>query len=204
MVIRILRLASSVFRTNSSFHPRIRQFSSTTTTVTKNTNVILPYNFLLQRRLLSAASPALQQVKPASSTNPPAKEEKKEKKENANADPVTITFVTAEGERHTVQGKVGDSLLDVVIDKQVPLDGYGACEGTLACSTCHIVMHQKDYDSLPDRPSDEELDMLDLAYGLSDTSRLGCQIILKKEYEGMEVMVPASVHDARSEDVKWK
>jgi len=203
MVVRILRSASSIFRSNlSSFH-QIRYFSSTTTTstVTKRTNVILPYNFLLQRRLLSAASPALQQVKPASSTNPPAKEEKKE---NANAEPVTITFVTAEGERHTVQGKVGDSLLDVVIDKQIPLDGYGACEGTLACSTCHIVMHQKDYDSLPDRPSDEELDMLDLAYGLSDTSRLGCQVILKKEYEGMEVMVPASVHDARSEDVKWK
>jgi ferredoxin len=45
----------------------------------------------------------------------------------------------------------------------------GACEGTLTCSTCHIILDQKDYDSLPEKPSDEELDMLDLAYNLTDT-----------------------------------
>jgi len=146
---------------------------------------------------VSAAS-AVQQVSPSSSTNPPTKDPSKEKP-NANAAPVTVTFVTADGTRHTVKGKEGDTLLDVVIDSQVPLDGYGACEGTLACSTCHVVLHKKDYDRLPDKPSDEELDMLDLAYGLSDTSRLGCQIVLKKEYEGLEVLVPAGVHDARTD-----
>ena len=46
----------------------------------------------------------------------------------------------------------------------------GACEGTLACSTCHLIFKQSDYDSLPEKPADEELDMLDLAYGLTDTS----------------------------------
>ena len=44
----------------------------------------------------------------------------------------------------------------------------GACEGTLACSTCHLIFDQKFYDMIP-KPSDEELDMLDLAYGLVDT-----------------------------------
>lgn len=44
----------------------------------------------------------------------------------------------------------------------------GACEGTLTCSTCHVILQQKDYDFL-EKPSDEELDMLDLAYELTDT-----------------------------------
>ena len=45
----------------------------------------------------------------------------------------------------------------------------GACEGTLACSTCHLIFNERDYDKLPQKPTDEELDMLDLAYGLTDT-----------------------------------
>ena len=45
----------------------------------------------------------------------------------------------------------------------------GACEGTLACSTCHLIFKKEDYEKLPDTPSDEELDMLDLAYGLCET-----------------------------------
>ena len=45
----------------------------------------------------------------------------------------------------------------------------GACEGTLACSTCHLIFSQQDFDKIPDKPTDEELDMLDLAYDLSDT-----------------------------------
>jgi len=80
----------------------------------------------------------------------------------------------------------------------VDLDGFGACEGTLTCSTCHLIFTKPDYEKLPDKPTDEELDMLDLAYDLSDTSRLGCQIILSKELDGLEVKVPATVNDARS------
>jgi ferredoxin len=85
-----------------------------------------------------------------------------------------------------VWGREGQSLLDVVVDKDVPLDGYGltfyfqfinakliliiggACEGTLACSTCHVVLPKNVYDSLSP-PVDEELDMLDLAFHLTDT-----------------------------------
>ena len=45
----------------------------------------------------------------------------------------------------------------------------GACEGTLACSTCHVILSKADYDRLPNKPCDEELDMLDLAYDLTKT-----------------------------------
>lgn len=104
-------------------------------------------------------------------------------------DRVEVTFVRASGERIKSKGKVGDSLLDVVVNNQIDFDGFGACEGTLTCSTCHVKLKQADYDKLPDKPSDEELDMLDLAYELSDTSRLGCQICLSKDLNGLEVNV---------------
>lgn len=95
------------------------------------------------------------------------------------------------------KGKVGDSLLDVVVNNEVDLEGFGACEGTLTCSTCHLIFKKEDYDSLPETPTDEELDMLDLAYELSDTSRLGCQIILSEKLDGLQVKVPATINDVR-------
>lgn len=80
-----------------------------------------------------------------------------------------VTFVKANGERIKVKGKEGDSLLDIVVNNSVDLDGYGACEGTLTCSTCHLIFKKEDFDRLPDKATDEELDMLDLAYDLADT-----------------------------------
>lgn len=68
----------------------------------------------------------------------------------------------------------------------------GACDGSLACSTCHVVLSQEVYDALPP-PDEEELDMLDLAFELTDTSRLGCQIQLDKSLEGIRVTVPSAI-----------
>ncbi|XP_050495042.1 adrenodoxin-like protein 2, mitochondrial isoform X3 [Bombus huntii] len=73
-----------------------------------------------------------------------------------------------------------------------------ACEGTLTCSTCHLIFSKEVYDALPDKPTDEELDMLDLAYELTDTSRLSCQIVMSKELDGIEVRVPSTINDARA------
>ncbi|KAK3925771.1 Adrenodoxin-like protein 2, mitochondrial [Frankliniella fusca] len=111
---------------------------------------------------------------------------------------VEVTFIKASGEVIKTKGKEGDSLLDVVVNNNIDLDGFGACEGTLTCSTCHLIFKQKDFDELPEKPTDEELDMLDLAYELTETSRLGCQINLTKKLNGLEVRVPATINDARS------
>lgn len=100
-----------------------------------------------------------------------------------------MTFVRVSGERIKIKGKEGDSLLDVVVNNNIDLDGFGACEGTLTCSTCHLIFSKPDFDKLPDKPGDEELDMLDLAYDLTDESRLGCQIYLTKDMNGLEVKV---------------
>ncbi|XP_050026269.1 adrenodoxin-like protein 2, mitochondrial isoform X1 [Dermacentor andersoni] len=111
-----------------------------------------------------------------------------------------VTFVRESGEKVSAVGKVGDSLLDVIINNHLDFDGFGACEGTLACSTCHLIFKPEDFERLKENPSDEELDMLDLAYGLCETSRLGCQVYLTKELSGMEIKVPAGVNDARGTD----
>ncbi|XP_055314825.1 adrenodoxin-like protein 2, mitochondrial [Sitodiplosis mosellana] len=117
---------------------------------------------------------------------------------NLQKDEIEVFFVKADGTKVRGTGKIGDSLLDVVVNNSIDLEGFGACEGTLTCSTCHLIFKQDDYDRLPEKPGDEELDMLDLAYELTDTSRLGCQIILSKELNGLEVRVPTTINDARS------
>jgi len=110
---------------------------------------------------------------------------------------VSVTFVLQDGTKHTAKGKEGDNLLDIIIDQEVDIDGFGACEGTLACSTCHLIFKQEDFDRIPDEATDEELDMLDLAYGLTDTSRLGCQVCMTKELSGIECEVPEGINDQR-------
>ncbi|XP_041835157.1 adrenodoxin-like [Melanotaenia boesemani] len=109
---------------------------------------------------------------------------------------VTVNFINRDGEKITVKGSPGDSLLDVVINEDLDFDGFGACEGTLACSTCHLIFDEEVYKKLGPI-TDEEMDMLDLAYGLTDTSRLGCQICLTKSLDGMVARVPESVADIR-------
>lgn len=117
---------------------------------------------------------------------------------NEAAGKIKVTFKKFNGEQITVYGKEGDSLLDVIVNNNLDFDGFGACEGTLTCSTCHVILKQEDFDRLPSKPTDEELDMLDLAFELTDTSRLGCQILLSKDLDGLTVDVPATVNDARS------
>lgn len=110
---------------------------------------------------------------------------------------ISVTFVFPDGAKVDAKGKEGDNLLDIIINDNVEIDGFGACEGTLACSTCHLIFSQEVYDKLPEEPTDEELDMLDLAYGLTDTSRLGCQVCISKALNGIEVSVPEGIHDQR-------
>ncbi|XP_054915536.1 adrenodoxin-like [Poeciliopsis prolifica] len=109
---------------------------------------------------------------------------------------VTVHFINRDGEKITVKASPGDSLLDVVINEDLDFDGFGACEGTLACSTCHLIFDEEAYKKLGP-VTDEEMDMLDLAYGLTETSRLGCQICLTKSLEGLVARVPESVADIR-------
>lgn len=79
-----------------------------------------------------------------------------------------MTFILQNGERTTLEGPAGASILDVAHENDVELEG--ACEGSVACSTCHVVVDPSHYDKL-EEPTDEENDMLDLAFGVSTGSR---------------------------------
>ena len=112
----------------------------------------------------------------------------------ASEDTVKITFVEPDGERVTVDAAIGDNLLDIAHDNDIDLEG--ACGGELACSTCHVILPQEVFDGLPE-PDEEEEDMLDLALGLTDTSRLGCQVCVTAEHQNLEVILPEETADMR-------
>ena len=94
-----------------------------------------------------------------------------------------IIFIEPDGNEKVVDADNGLSLLEVAHSNDIDLEG--ACEGSLACSTCHVIVDKAFFDNLPE-PSEEEEDMLDLAFGLTHTSRLGCQIIINEKLEGMK------------------
>lgn len=103
-----------------------------------------------------------------------------------------IIFVNADGTEKTVDAPLGVSVLEVAHKNNISLEG--ACEGSLACSTCHVIVDKAFYDRLPPASEDEE-DMLDLAFGLTRTSRLGCQIIMSDALDGLKVSLPAATRN---------
>ena len=99
----------------------------------------------------------------------------------------TVNFKLQDGSIKAIDAPNGISLLEVAHKNDIDLEG--ACEGSLACSTCHIIIDEEFFDKLPEASEDEE-DMLDLAFGLSHTSRLGCQIIVNDDIDGIIVSLP--------------
>jgi ferredoxin len=86
-----------------------------------------------------------------------------------------------------VEGNVGESIL--ALAWRLNLEIEGDCEGSMACSTCHVILEEHDFDRLPP-PSEEEDSLLDLVPGVSATSRLGCQIVLTADDDGLMLKLP--------------
>ena len=107
-----------------------------------------------------------------------------------------LIFIDSNGKEKVVDAEIGLSILEIAHKNHIDLEG--ACEGSLACSTCHIILEEKDFDKL-DEPTEEEEDMLDLAHGLTHTSRLGCQIIMTEELDGLKVKVPSGTRNINVE-----
>ena len=105
-----------------------------------------------------------------------------------------ITFQAPDGSVVYAEAQPGDNLLKVAQNAGLPLEG--TCEGQMACSTCHVVLAGEWFDRLPPA-SQEEDDMLDLAAGVTRTSRLACQIELMDEHDGLRARIPGESHDAR-------
>ena len=103
-----------------------------------------------------------------------------------------MVFIEKNGNRKEVDAPLGLSVLEIAHRNHIDLEG--ACEGSLACSTCHVIVDQEWYKKLSEASEDEE-DMLDLAFGLTHTSRLGCQIKMSEELDGLVVKLPAATRN---------
>jgi 2Fe-2S ferredoxin len=103
-----------------------------------------------------------------------------------------MTFVERNGVPREVEAPLGLSVLEVAHKHGVDIEG--ACEGSLACSTCHVIVDPAWFGKLG-KPSEDEEDMLDLAFGLEKTSRLGCQITITEALDGLTVKLPSATRN---------
>lgn len=103
-----------------------------------------------------------------------------------------VIFIVADEKEIEIDAMAGLSILEIAHQNKIDLEG--ACEGSLACATCHVILDKKYYDML-DPAEEAEEDMLDLAFGLTHTSRLGCQIILTEEMDGIRVRLPSATRN---------
>ncbi|KAI0835202.1 ferredoxin [Hypoxylon sp. FL0890] len=113
-----------------------------------------------------------------------------------------VTFVDKEGKEHKLAVSEGDNLLDIAQAHDLEMEG--ACGGSCACSTCHVIVLDEDYYEKIPEPSDDENDMLDLAFGLTETSRLGCQVVMTKELDGLRVKLPSMTRNLQASDFSSK
>ncbi|KAM9362856.1 ferredoxin-2, mitochondrial [Symphorus nematophorus] len=102
-------------------------------------------------------------------------------------DVVNVVYIDRSGQRIPIKAKVGDNVLYLAHKHGIDLEG--ACEASLACSTCQVYVSAAHFDKLPE-PDEREDDMLDMAPMLQENSRLGCQIILTPELDGIELTLP--------------
>lgn len=103
-----------------------------------------------------------------------------------------MIFIDRDGSEQSVEAPIGDTILDIAHANDVDIEG--ACEGCMACSTCHIIVDPEWHKKLP-KPSVDEEDMLDLAFGLTRTSRLGCQITITEDLDGLRVSLPTETRN---------
>ncbi|XP_022650848.1 adrenodoxin-like protein, mitochondrial isoform X2 [Varroa jacobsoni] len=100
---------------------------------------------------------------------------------------VNVIYITKDGVEHKVRGKVGDNLLHLAHRHGIEMEG--ACDASLACTTCHVYVLGDFYHKVP-AATEKEDDLLDLAPFLKENSRLGCQVILTKELDGIRLQLP--------------
>lgn len=113
-----------------------------------------------------------------------------------------VTFITKEGESFTFEVADGDNLLDIAQEENLEMEG--ACGGSCACSTCHVIVQDPEMYDRMEEPDDDENDMLDLAFGLTETSRLGCQVKMSKELDGLVVKLPTMTRNLQASDFESK
>ena len=98
-----------------------------------------------------------------------------------------IIFLKSDGSEHTIAVENGTTVMEAGRDANLGIEG--TCGGCLSCATCHVIVDPAWFPKTG-APSEDEVDMLDLAFGLSETSRLGCQIEMSDDLDGLKVTIP--------------
>lgn len=111
---------------------------------------------------------------------------------HSHAFSVRVTYIKKDGKRITVNGKVGDNALYLAHRHEIEMEG--ACEASLACTTCHVYVDDEHLEKLPESDEKED-DLLDMAPFLKENSRLGCQIVLTKDLDGIELRLPQATRN---------
>ena len=97
-----------------------------------------------------------------------------------------IIFVE-NGKNIEVNASNGQSVMEAAIQNGVDIEA--ACEGSLACATCHLICAEDWYNKLPEKKAEED-EMLDFAFDVTPTSRLSCQIKVTDELDQIKFYVP--------------
>jgi len=101
-----------------------------------------------------------------------------------------ITFIEHDGQEHQVEAEIGQSLMQIAVNNSIP--GILAdCGGHCACATCHVYVDAGWTDKVA--PADQnELDMVECALAPQENSRLGCQVVVTPQLDGLVVRLPES------------
>lgn len=91
-----------------------------------------------------------------------------------------------------IEAKVGQTLMSAALAAGIEIEA--ACDGNCACSTCHVYISENFFDKLTPA-SDEEEDMLDLALFVQPNSRLGCQVVMNQDLDGLEFKLPSATRN---------
>lgn len=99
-----------------------------------------------------------------------------------------ISFIEHDQTEHVAEFEVGSSVMQIAVDNAIP--GIDAdCGGECACGTCHVIVSDE-WFSKTGAPGDEEEQMLSMTPERAGTSRLGCQVVITDEMDGMTVHLP--------------
>jgi len=104
-----------------------------------------------------------------------------------------VIFLQLDGVERRMQVPAGTTILEAAKAHDLPV--VGTCGGSMVCATCHVMIEAPDRAKLPD-PTEDEEDALDLAFGVTADSRLGCQIRLTEELDGIRVRLTSTMHMA--------
>jgi len=111
-----------------------------------------------------------------------------------------ITFLHKDGSHQIIEAENNWSIMQVAVEHKIK-GIEGACGGSMACATCHVYIHSDWIDRVTaagNEQCEEEEDMLDMAFDVRDTSRLGCQVKLTEDLDGLVVTLPGTKEEAFS------